>query len=109
MNTTPPPVVIDAVTTTSSIVNAAPTVVIKTLSVKRGARVTASRVAQAVSMTIPKTSQGTMRIVIVSGGASCSFSGTAIAAKRAGKCVIAVTLLPKKGKSITRRTSIVVR
>jgi hypothetical protein len=60
-------------------------------------------------MTIPKTSQGSMRIVILSGGKSCSFAGTVIMAKRAGKCVIAVSLLPKKGKSITRRTSIVVR
>ena len=109
MNTTPPPVVSNAATTTSSTVSTAPAVVIRTLSLKRGARVAASRVAQAVSMTIPKTSQGSMRIVIISGGASCSFSGTAIAAKRAGKCVIAVTLLPKKGKSVTRRTSIVVR
>ena len=109
VNTTPSPLVINAATTTSSIVSTAPAVVIRTLSVKRGARVAASRVAQAVSMAIPTTSQGTMRIVIVSGGASCSFMGTAIAAKRAGKCVIAVTLLPKKGKSVTRRTSIVVR
>jgi hypothetical protein len=90
-------------------VSTLPAVVIKTISAKRGSRVSASRVAQAVGMTIPKTSQGSMRIVIVSGDKYCAFSGTSIMAKRTGKCVIAVSLLPKKGKSITRRTSIVVR
>ena len=109
VSTTPPSVLSDAGITTSSTATTLPTVLIKTVSLKRGARISASRVAQAVSMTIPKTSQGSMRIVIISGDKYCAFSGTSIMAKRAGKCVIAVSLLPKKGKTITRRTSIVVR
>ena len=108
-STTPPSVLSDAVATTSSTATTLPTVLIKTVSMKRGARISASRVAQAVSMAIPKTSQGSMRIVIISGDKYCAFSGTSILAKRAGRCVIAVSLLPKKGKTITRRTSIVVR
>ncbi len=109
VNRAPPSVLSDAVTSTSSTVTTLPAVVIKTVNAKRGARVSASRVAQAVGMTIPRTSQGSMRIVIVSGDKYCAFSGTLIVAKRAGKCVVAVSLLPKKGKTITRRTSIVVR
>jgi hypothetical protein len=77
--------------------------------VKRGAQVSASKIASAVSMEIPKTSQGSMRIVIVSGASRCVFRGSAIAAIQKGKCTISVTLLPKQGKSVTRRTSITVR
>jgi hypothetical protein len=84
-------------------------VVIQKLQVKRGAQVSAAKVAQAVGMTIPKTSQGSLRIAIVTGASRCVFVGRAIAARRPGVCTIAVTLLPKKGHSITRRTSISVR
>jgi hypothetical protein len=82
---------------------------VKSLMMKRGTKVSAAKIASAVSMAIPKTSQGSMRIVIVSGVTRCVFRGNAIAAVQRGKCTISVTLLPKQGKSVTRRTSITVR
>ena len=105
-----PPVSIDAVSTSSTpstTLVAKPNV--KSLVMKRGTKVSAAKLASAVSMAIPKTSQGSMRIVIVSGVTRCVFRGNAIAAVQKGKCTISVTLLPKQGKSVTRRTSITVR
>ena len=79
------------------------------LSIRRGASVSAAKIAAAVSMAVPKTSKGSMRISIVSGNTRCRFRGSTVVGVRVGSCAIAVTLMPKRGKNITRRTTIVVR
>ena len=84
-------------------------VLVRPLSVRRGQLISAKTIASAVSMAVPKTSKGSMRIAITSGGSRCVFRGSAIVGVRAGKCTVAVTLMPKAGKNTTRRTTISVR
>ncbi len=84
-------------------------VLVRSLAVRRGQSVSAKTIASAVSMTVPKTSKGSMRIAITSGGSRCLFRGSAIVGTRVGKCTVAVTLMPKVGKTITRHTTITVR
>ena len=84
-------------------------VLTRPLTLRRGQSVSAQSIASAVSMTVPKTSKGSMRIAITAGGSRCVFRGSAIVGARAGKCTVAVTLMPKKGKSTTRLTTITVR
>jgi hypothetical protein len=79
------------------------------MKVGRGQSVTAAQVAKSVSLSIPKRSQGSMRISIMKGSRYCMFVGTTIKGVRAGKCSIAVVLIPKKGKSVIRNTSLTVR
>ena len=82
--------------------------VISPLTLKRGRTLSAPRISRSVSLAIPKKSQGKMRISIIKGAKNCRFSGTSIRAIRRGTCVVAVQLLPKKGKKITRKTTITV-
>ena len=82
---------------------------VRPLSLRRGRSVSAKTIASAVSMNVPKTSKGSMRIAITSGGSRCVFRGSAIVGIRAGTCIVAVTLMPKMGKNTTRRTTITVR
>ena len=83
--------------------------VVKQMKVGRGKSVTAAQVAKAVSLSIPKKSQGSMRISILKGSRYCMFAGMTIKGIRAGKCSIAVVLIPKKGKTVIRNTSLTVR
>ena len=78
------------------------------LKLKRGGSVTASGIAAAVSMVIPKKSQGTMRISITSGSAVCRFSGTRLVGIKKGTCVVTVKMMPVRGKDTTRRGSVTV-
>ena len=78
------------------------------LRVKRGRYVTARTIAAHVSLAIPKTSQGSMRISIVRGARSCSFVGARIRGVRRGTCTVLVTLIPKRGKRTLRTATIVV-
>lgn len=82
---------------------------IQKLRVKKGRSVTAQRIAQAVSLAVPKKSQGKMRISIVKGTGTCRFVGTSIRALRKGTCTVSVSLVPKTGKTLTRKTTITVR
>ena len=82
--------------------------VITKLRLRRGRSVSASKIARAVSMTIPKTSKGKMRISITRGAKFCAFKNTSIRATRKGRCTVTVTMIPKKGKEITRKTTIAV-
>ena len=82
---------------------------VKQLKVVRGKSVTAAQVAKAVSLAIPKSSQGSMRISILKGGRYCMFAGMTIKGVRKGKCSIAVVLIPKRGKTVIRNTSLTVR
>lgn len=82
--------------------------VITQLRLRRGRSVSASKIAQAVSMTIPKTSKGKLRISIVRGAQNCVFTNTSIRAVRKGRCTVSVTMVPKNGKTFTRKTTITV-
>jgi hypothetical protein len=82
---------------------------IRALSLQRGRSITAARIASAVSMSIPKRSQGIMRISIFTGNKNCIFVGMTIRGIRNGKCTIVVKLIPKKGLSTIRRTTMTVR
>ncbi len=78
------------------------------LRVKQGRYVTARTIAAHVSLAIPKTSQGSMRISIVRGTRSCSFAGARVKGVRKGTCTVLVTLIPKRGKRTIRTATIVV-
>ena len=78
------------------------------LSVRRGRYLTARAIAAHVSLVIPKTSQGTMRLSIVRGTRSCAFAGARVKGVRRGSCTVLVTLIPKRGKRTLRTARIVV-
>jgi hypothetical protein len=82
---------------------------ISRLKITRGRSVSSKRLSRAVSLSIPKKSEGKMRISIIKGSKNCRFVGTSIRAVRKGTCTVSVTLLPKKGKKITRQTVISIR
>ena len=80
----------------------------RTLRVRRNRFITARTIASHVSLTIPKTSQGSMRFTIVSGLRNCTFVGTKVKALRAGTCKVLVTLIPKRGTRTLKTAKIVV-
>ena len=94
-----------------AVVNAAPKVVllIHPMAMRLGSKVSASKLAASVSMSIPKRSVGTMRISITKGKQYCAFVGTSLKAVRAGKCTIVVIFLPKKGRSVLRSNTLTVK
>lgn len=77
--------------------------------VRRNGHVTARAIAAHVSLAIPKTSRGTMRLTIVRGARSCAFAGARIRGVRRGTCTVLVTVIPKRGKRTLRTATIVVR
>jgi len=78
------------------------------LTVKRNRYLTARAIASHVSLTIPKTSQGSMRLTIVRGLQNCSFVGTKVRGMKKGTCSVLVTLVPKRGPQVLRTAKIVV-
>ena len=102
---------IDPHTTTTNPSSTAPSVstpkpLVTKLYLRRGRTVSAAKIARAVSMTIPKTSQGKLRISIVGGSKYCAFGKASIRGVRKGRCTVSVTLVPKRGRPITRKTTI---
>ena len=85
------------------------TVLIHSLAMRRGSKMSAAKVAASVSMKIPRRSVGTMRISITKGKQYCAFAGTSLKAVRKGKCTIVVIYLPKKGPSVLRSNTLTVR
>ena len=85
------------------------TVLIHSLAMRRGSKMSAAKVAASVSMKIPRRSVGTMRISITKGKQYCAFAGTSLRAVRKGKCTIVVIYLPKKGPSVLRSNTLIVR
>jgi hypothetical protein len=61
-----------------------------------------------VSLTIPKTSQGSMRFTIVRGSRYCTFVGTQVKGIRKGTCSVLVTRIPKRGPRTLKTAKIVV-
>ena len=78
------------------------------LSVKRNRYLTARAIASHVSLTIPKTSQGSMRLTIVRGLQNCSFVDTKVRGIKKGTCSVLVTLIPKRGPRVLRTAKVVV-
>ena len=78
----------------------------KVLKVKRLRSLTAAKIAAAVSLKIPKRSQGSMRISITRGTKYCTFVGSTVRGIRKGTCTITVVLMPKKGKSTVKTLKI---
>ena len=91
------------------ILKAQAVVLIHPMSMRRGSRVSAAKLAASVSMTIPKRSVGTMRISITKGNKYCAFTGTSLKGIRTGKCTIVVVYLPKRGPSVLRSNTLTVR
>ena len=85
------------------------TVLIHSLAMRSGSKMSAAKVAASVSMKIPRRSVGTMRISITKGKQYCAFAGTSLRAVRKGKCTIVVIYLPKKGPSVLRSNTLIVR
>ena len=90
-----------------AVVNAAP--LIHPMTMRRGSKVSAAKLAASVSMAIPKRSVGSMRISITKGKQYCAFVGTSLKAVRAGKCTVVVIFLPKKGRSVLRSNTLTVK
>ncbi len=80
----------------------------RNLRVKRNRFITARAIAAHVSLTIPKTSQGSMRFTIVRGSRYCTFVGTKVKGIRKGTCSVLVTLIPKRGIRTLKTAKIVV-
>jgi hypothetical protein len=84
-------------------------VLVHPMAMRRGSKVSATKLAASVSLTIPKRSVGTMRISITKGKQYCAFVGTSLKAVRKGKCTIVVMYLPKKGRSVLRSNTLTVK
>jgi alpha-tubulin suppressor-like RCC1 family protein len=80
----------------------------KFIALKRNRYITARALAKHVALTIPKTSQGTMRFTIVRGSKYCAFVGTKVKGIRKGTCSVLVTLIPKRGVRTLRTAKVVV-
>ena len=80
----------------------------RVLRVKRNRFITARAIAAHVSLTIPKTSQGSMRFTIVRGSRYCTFVGTRVKGIRKGTCSVLVTRIPKRGTRTLKTAKIVV-
>ena len=81
---------------------------VKSLRIRKNRSTTAAKIAAAVSLKIPKRSQGSMRISITRGTKYCKFVGSTVRGIRAGSCTVTVVLIPKKGKPTVRTLKITV-
>lgn len=88
---------------TNSLTSAAVTKVVK---VARNRSLTAAKIASAVSLKIPKRSQGSMRISITRGTKYCRFVGSAVRGIKKGTCTVTVVLMPKKGRPTVKTLKI---
>ncbi|MFM9132539.1 MAG: hypothetical protein ACKORY_07440 [Actinomycetota bacterium] len=75
---------------------------------RRGRTASAATIARAAGLAIPRKSQGTMRISIVSGASRCVFVGSAVRGTSTGTCRVRVLLVPKKGATVSRTVTLTV-
>lgn len=78
------------------------------VTVRRGRTVSAATIARAAGLAIPRRSQGTMRISIVSGTVRCVFAGSAVRGTSTGTCRVRVLLVPKRGATVSRTVTLTV-
>jgi alpha-tubulin suppressor-like RCC1 family protein len=76
------------------------------VTVRRGRSASAATIAKAAGLAIPRRSQGTMRISIVSGTSRCVFVGSSVRGRSVGTCRVRVLLVPKKGRTVSRTVTV---
>ena len=104
-----PPVVTATSQPTNTALSLASVGVTKLVKIRRLRSITAAKIASAVSLKIPKRSQGSMRISITRGTKHCRFVGSTVRGIKKGTCTVTVVLLPKKGKPTVKTLKIQVR
>jgi len=106
-STSPTTTVVGATTTTSPVAalttSASPSL---RVTVRRGRTASAATIAKAAGLAIPRKSQGTMRISIVSGTSRCAFAGSSVRGRSVGTCRVRVLLVPKKGRTVSRTVTV---
>lgn len=112
---TVPPATTTSAVTTSTIATASPSGTVTStarpslrVTVRRGRTASAATIAKAAGLAIPRKSQGTMRISIVSGASRCVFVGSAVRGASTGTCRVRVLLVPKKGATVSRTVTLTV-
>ena len=80
----------------------------RALTVRRLRTLTAARIAGAAGLSIPRSSQGTMRISITSGATRCRFVGSAVRGTSVGTCRVRVMMIPRTGHITTRYVTVTV-
>ena len=78
----------------------------RTLTVKKLRSVSAARIAAAADLSIPRKSQGTMRISITSGTTRCRFVGSSVRGTAVGSCRVRVMMVPRTGRVTTRYVTV---
>ena len=76
------------------------------LTVRRGRTVTAARIAGATGLSIPRGSQGRLRLSIVSGAGRCRFAGTSVRGTAVGTCRVRAVLIRTKGPTLVRTVTV---
>ena len=76
------------------------------VTVRRGRSASAATIAKAAGLAIPRKSQGTMRISIVSGTSRCTFVGSSVRGRSVGTCRVRVLLVPKSGRTVSRTVTV---
>jgi len=76
------------------------------VTVRRGRSASAATIAKAAGLAIPRRSQGTMRISIVSGTSRCTFVGSSVRGRSVGTCRVRVLLVPKTGRTVSRTVTV---
>jgi hypothetical protein len=100
--TTTPTTTTTTPTTTNTTV---PVIIAKTPSIKTGATSSLSALIKAAKISVSKGSKvtGSISNSLIS---VCKATGTRIAAVAPGKCIVKVTMTPKKGKTITKSLTV---
>jgi hypothetical protein len=76
------------------------------LTVRRGRTLTAARIAGATGLSIPRGSQGRLRLSIVSGAGRCRFAGTSVRGTAVGTCRVRAVLIRTKGPTLVRTVTV---
>ncbi|MFM7263395.1 MAG: RCC1 domain-containing protein, partial [Acidimicrobiales bacterium] len=76
------------------------------LMVRRGRTLTAARIAGATGLSIPRGSQGRLRLSIVLGGGRCRFAGTSVRGTAVGTCRVRAVLIRTKGPTLVRTVTV---
>lgn len=85
-----------------------PTVaLVATPTVAKGKKLSSKSLAKQIGISIPKKAKVTLKVAKAS-KKNCKVSGTSIKALKPGTCLVTVKVNPKKGKTTTKSTTIVI-
>lgn len=76
------------------------------LTVRIGRTLTAARIAGATGLSIPRGSQGRLRLSITSGSRNCRFAGTSVRGTARGTCTVRALLIPRRGATVVRSVTV---